>query len=161
MEAVSPSFGIIHQLCGSGNKDFHSLLLFYCLYYFFQNMHNRVLLFSALLAVVSAQQAGTQKEENHPSLNWKKCTADGCTEQKGSVVLDANWRWVHSTDGYDNCYTGNSVRFCYVGKMELRLTGGYSGTRAFALTTRLALRTAPLMELTTRAPTVSALTAMP
>ncbi|ODM23691.1 putative 1,4-beta-D-glucan cellobiohydrolase A [Aspergillus cristatus] len=71
-------------------------------------MYNRALLFSALLAVASAQQAGTQKEENHPSLNWKKCTADGCTEQKGSVVLDANWRWVHSTDGYDNCYTGNS-----------------------------------------------------
>lgn len=124
-------------------------------------MYNRALRFSALLAVASAQQAGTQKEENHPSLNWKKCTADGCTEQKGSVVLDANWRWVHSTDGYDNCYTGNSVSFCHVGKMEPWLIDEYSGTRDFALTTRLALKTALLMELTTRAPTVSVPTAMP
>jgi cellulose 1,4-beta-cellobiosidase len=23
-------------------------------------------------------------------------------------VLDANWRWLHSTSGYTNCYTGNS-----------------------------------------------------
>lgn len=26
----------------------------------------------------------------------------------GSVVLDANWRWLHNNGGYTNCYTGNS-----------------------------------------------------
>ena len=23
------------------------------------------------------------------------------------VTLDANWRWIHGKDGYENCYTGN------------------------------------------------------
>ena len=23
------------------------------------------------------------------------------------VTLDANWRWIHGKDGYQNCYTGN------------------------------------------------------
>ncbi|KAF8754564.1 glycoside hydrolase family 7 [Rhizoctonia solani] len=31
----------------------------------------------------------------------------GCvTQSSGKVVLDANWRWVHTTTGYTNCYTG-------------------------------------------------------
>ena len=24
------------------------------------------------------------------------------------VTLDANWRWIHGKDGYENCYTGNT-----------------------------------------------------
>ena len=27
--------------------------------------------------------------------------------QSRSVVLDSNWRWLHSVDSDDNCYTGN------------------------------------------------------
>ncbi|KAI9376669.1 putative 1,4-beta-D-glucan cellobiohydrolase A [Aspergillus egyptiacus] len=72
-------------------------------------MYQRALLFSALLSYTRAQQAGTQQEEVHPSLNWQRCDASGsCTNVAGSVVLDSNWRWTHSVDGYDNCYTGNS-----------------------------------------------------
>ncbi|KAE8145879.1 putative 1,4-beta-D-glucan cellobiohydrolase A [Aspergillus avenaceus] len=72
-------------------------------------MHQRALLFSAFWTAVQAQQAGTLTAETHPSLSWQKCTADGsCTEQSGSVVLDSNWRWLHSTDGSNNCYTGNT-----------------------------------------------------
>ncbi|GLI77322.1 hypothetical protein PoHVEF18_005611 [Penicillium ochrochloron] len=71
-------------------------------------MHQRALLFSALMAGVSAQQAGTQKTETHPALTWQECTSSGCTDKSGSVVVDANWRWVHSVDGYTNCYTGNT-----------------------------------------------------
>jgi cellulose 1,4-beta-cellobiosidase len=70
-----------------------------------------VSLFS-LGALVSAQQVGTQKAEVHPSLTWQKCTKSGstntCTNVNGSIVLDANWRWLHSTTGYTNCYTGNT-----------------------------------------------------
>lgn len=72
-------------------------------------MHQRALLFSALMASVGAQQVGTQKTETHPSLTWQECTSSGCTDKDGSVVIDANWRWVHSTDGTTNCYTGNTV----------------------------------------------------
>lgn len=62
------------------------------------------------LGIVHAQQAGNLTTETHPSLSWQKCTTSGgCTTQSsGKIVLDANWRWVHSTTGYTNCYTGNS-----------------------------------------------------
>lgn len=70
--------------------------------------HKTALTAFSLLAVAYGQQAGTQTAETHPPLTWETCTAaGGCTEQTGSVVLDANWRWVHVTTGYTNCYTGN------------------------------------------------------
>ncbi|KAL0070514.1 hypothetical protein AAF712_002346 [Marasmius tenuissimus] len=68
------------------------------------------LLSFALLALnVSAQQVGTNTAESHPKLSWQKCAAGGsCTNQAGSVVLDSNWRWLHSTKDLTNCYTGNT-----------------------------------------------------
>jgi cellulose 1,4-beta-cellobiosidase len=83
-------------------------------------MHQRALLFSALMAGVSAQQVGTQKTETHPALTWQECTSSGCTDKSGSVVVDANWRWVHSVDGYTNCYTGNTV--CFIVSRAILLT---------------------------------------
>ncbi|KAG6897945.1 Exoglucanase [Termitomyces sp. T32_za158] len=63
----------------------------------------------AFLAVVHAQQAGTNTAETHPSLSWQKCTSGGsCTTTSGSVVLDSNWRWTHNIGGFTNCYTGNT-----------------------------------------------------
>ncbi|KAJ7455769.1 cellulase [Mycena latifolia] len=61
-----------------------------------------------LLAVVSAQQVGTQVAETHPTMSSQKCTAAGCTTQSTSVVLDSNWRWLHSVNSTTNCYTGNT-----------------------------------------------------
>ncbi|KAI0700609.1 cellulase [Cytidiella melzeri] len=67
------------------------------------------LLAFSFLAIAHAQQVGTQLAETHPSLPSQKCTtAGGCVAQSTSVVLDANWRWVHTTSGYTNCYTGNT-----------------------------------------------------
>ncbi|RDB24361.1 Exoglucanase [Hypsizygus marmoreus] len=68
------------------------------------------LLALSTLAVVYAQQVGTQVAETHPKLPWQKCTkSGGCANQSsGAVSLDANWRWVHSTSGFTNCYTGNT-----------------------------------------------------
>ncbi|EAU80191.2 cellobiohydrolase I-I [Coprinopsis cinerea okayama7 len=62
------------------------------------------------LAVAQAQQVGREVAENHPRLPWQRCTRNGgCqTVSNGQVVLDANWRWLHVTDGYTNCYTGNA-----------------------------------------------------
>ncbi|KAI0267034.1 glycoside hydrolase family 7 protein [Gloeopeniophorella convolvens] len=68
-----------------------------------------VLVAFALAAIARAQQAGTLTTETHPKLTWSTCTAGGaCTTQNGAVVLDANWRWLHSTSGSTNCYTGNT-----------------------------------------------------
>ncbi|KAF2149946.1 glycoside hydrolase family 7 protein [Myriangium duriaei CBS 260.36] len=62
----------------------------------------------ALLAKVYAQQAGTNTAENHPKLTTQTCTKSGCTTNQNSIVLDANWRWLHTTSGYTNCYTGQT-----------------------------------------------------
>ncbi|CAN9172669.1 unnamed protein product [Alternaria sp. RS040] len=41
-------------------------------------------------------------------MTWQSCTAKGsCTNKNGKIVIDANWRWLHKKEGYDNCYTGN------------------------------------------------------
>ncbi|KAG8720155.1 Exoglucanase 1 [Ceratobasidium sp. 395] len=71
-------------------------------------MYCTLALISLYLVAVRAQQVGTQTAEVHPSLPWQKCTkSGGCvTQSSGKVVLDANWRWVHTTSGYTNCYTG-------------------------------------------------------
>lgn len=71
---------------------------------------NKVTLASSLFAaVVSGQQVGTQVTETHPSMPIESCSASGsCTSLATTIVLDANWRWVHETSGYTNCYTGNT-----------------------------------------------------
>lgn len=63
----------------------------------------------SLLAAVKAQQVGTQQSETHPKITWSKCTGSGgsCTSTNAEVVIDSNWRWLHSTKGTDNCYDGN------------------------------------------------------
>ncbi|OTA85848.1 glycoside hydrolase family 7 protein [Hypoxylon sp. CO27-5] len=63
---------------------------------------------AALLGLASSQQVGTQQTETHPKLTWKKCTSGGsCTTTNAEVTIDANWRWLHSTSGTENCYDGN------------------------------------------------------
>lgn len=62
-------------------------------------------LFASLAA---AQQVGTEQTETHPKMSWSRCTGSGsCSSVSAEVVIDANWRWLHNTDGYDNCYDGN------------------------------------------------------
>jgi cellulose 1,4-beta-cellobiosidase len=61
----------------------------------------------ALLAIANAQGVGTYQTETHPSITVQQCSAGGsCTTKQASVVLDANWRWVHVKGDYTNCYTG-------------------------------------------------------
>ena len=70
----------------------------------------RALALTALsyLAVVYGQQAGTLTAETHPNLSSSQCTkSGGCSSLSTKVVLDSNWRWLHSTSGSTNCYTGN------------------------------------------------------
>ncbi|SPO04877.1 probable Probable 1,4-beta-D-glucan cellobiohydrolase A [Cephalotrichum gorgonifer] len=63
---------------------------------------------SALVASAAAQKVGTSTAEVHPKMSWQKCAEGGsCSKVDGEVVLDANWRWLHEVDGYENCYDGN------------------------------------------------------
>ncbi|KAI0339392.1 cellulase [Trametopsis cervina] len=66
------------------------------------------LLALSFIAAVYGQQVGTNTAEVHPKLPSQVCTKSGCTNQNTAIVLDANWRWLHTTTGYTNCYTGNS-----------------------------------------------------
>ena len=68
------------------------------------------IMFAAMLcAVVNGQQAGTNTPEVHPPLTIQSCTkSGGCQSEAKSVVIDSNWRWLHVTSGYQNCYTGNT-----------------------------------------------------
>nr|AAW68437.2 cellobiohydrolase [Aspergillus terreus] len=73
------------------------------------DIYKKLLLLASFLSASQAQQVGTSKAEVHPSLTWQTCTSGGsCTTVNGKVVIDANWRWVHNVDGYNNCYTGNT-----------------------------------------------------
>ena len=69
-----------------------------------------ILLAATLLAsAVNCQQVGHQQAEVHPSLTVQSCTkSGGCQSQQKSVVIDSNWRWTHTVNGYKNCYTGNT-----------------------------------------------------
>jgi cellulose 1,4-beta-cellobiosidase len=68
--------------------------------------------YSILLAIMAAagakaQQACTLTEETNPSLVWSKCNASGtCSPHTGGLVIDSNWRWTHTVDGYEDCYSG-------------------------------------------------------
>ncbi|KAH8684232.1 glycoside hydrolase [Tricladium varicosporioides] len=71
-------------------------------------MLSAALAFSALLVSARAQLAGTLTTETHPALTVSQCTASGCKTSAQSIVIDANWRWLHNKVGYTNCYTGNT-----------------------------------------------------
>jgi cellulose 1,4-beta-cellobiosidase len=71
---------------------------------------------AALLGLTSAQQIGHQKQNTNLKMSLKTCSKDmdGCQSEQKDITLDANWRWLHGTGGYQNCYTGNSwdSQFC-------------------------------------------------
>ncbi|KAG7422289.1 putative exoglucanase type C [Fusarium sp. MPI-SDFR-AT-0072] len=97
-------------------------------------MYRIVATASALIAAARAQQVCSLNTETKPALTWSKCTSSGCSDVKGSVVIDANWRWTHQTSGSTNCYTGNKwdTSICTDGKTcaeKCCLDGAdYSGT---------------------------------
>jgi len=61
----------------------------------------------ALANAVLAQNAGKLTAEKHPSMSISICDSAGCKAEKGEVVLDSNWRWLHTNEGYTNCYDGD------------------------------------------------------
>lgn len=63
--------------------------------------------FLLLLPLCAAQQPGTLKSEGSPTMTVKECSKGQCTTKEHKLVLDANWRWIHTTEGYQNCYDGN------------------------------------------------------
>jgi cellulase len=69
----------------------------------------------ALLATgVVAQNPGTQTPEVHPSFPTYKCTkSGGCVQQNTAVVLDYNYRWIHTISGSTSCTTSSGVSSQY------------------------------------------------
>ncbi|KAJ7223467.1 cellulase [Mycena pura] len=57
----------------------------------------------SLAGLVASQQIGTIVPEVHPPITYETCTvAGGCATQSGSIVLDANFRFLHDASG-DTC----------------------------------------------------------
>ena len=63
---------------------------------------------ASIVAMASAQQIGTNTQEQHLNMKFQESESGSCFDNYGSIVLDANWRWLHNVGGYTNCYTGNS-----------------------------------------------------
>ncbi|KAK4161524.1 glycoside hydrolase family 7 protein [Cladorrhinum sp. PSN259] len=82
-------------------------------------MYAKFATLAALVAGATAQQVCSLTTETHPPLTWQRCSAGGtCTNVAGSVTLDSNWRWTHSTSSATNCYSGNEwdTSICSTGK---------------------------------------------
>jgi cellulose 1,4-beta-cellobiosidase len=62
---------------------------------------------AAAATVAVAQQVGTNEEEVQPIVWTEECTAAGCSYEKNTVTLDANWRWINKEG--KNCYTDEST----------------------------------------------------
>ena len=51
----------------------------------------------SLASLAAAQQIGQFTPEVHPPITFQTCTrTGGCTTTNGGVVLDANYRWLHT-----------------------------------------------------------------
>ena len=86
------------------------------------NAMNRAILtlLACLLAMhVFAQQQGHEKQETHLPMQIEECSSKGnCQMHSDSLTMDANWRWLHYSSGYQNCYEGNrwDSTYCPDGK---------------------------------------------
>lgn len=59
--------------------------------------------------LVSGQDICSTKTESNPAFNVQECSSNGCsTNTDSGLVIDANWRYLHETSGYQNCYNGDS-----------------------------------------------------
>lgn len=65
--------------------------------------------FLAAIDLAGAQQPGSGTPEVHPKLpTWKCTTSGGCVQQDTTVVLDWNYRWIH-TNASASCTTASGV----------------------------------------------------
>lgn len=63
----------------------------------------------AALPLVKGQNPGSSTPEVHPKLPTWQCTSSGgCVQQDTSVVLDWNYRWIHTTGG-TSCTTSSGI----------------------------------------------------
>merc|ERR1711992_90804 len=61
-----------------------------------------------VFTAVQSQKAGSLTDNAIPKMPMEVCQSEGnCQKVATGVTLDANWRWIHGKDGYENCYTGN------------------------------------------------------
>jgi len=61
-----------------------------------------------VFSAVQSQKPGSLTDNAIPKMPMEVCQSEGnCQKVATGVTLDANWRWIHGKDGYENCYTGN------------------------------------------------------
>jgi cellulose 1,4-beta-cellobiosidase len=70
---------------------------------------------SALITSAAVQQPGTLAAEVHLTLTSQQCTTTGgCVAVNTSIVLDAQYRYMHNVGGYANCVVNGAfnTNFC-------------------------------------------------
>jgi len=81
---------------------------------------------------VLSQQPPEVTPEQQPQFNYQSCDANSCTTAQSSVVLDANWRWLHQPNMGANCYDGSWNVSSQTEAQQCVLEGisteGYEGT---------------------------------
>lgn len=74
-----------------------------------QMIYRTALTLASFLQTSRTQQPGKLQPEIHPLLVTEECTSTQCKPVPNTqITLDANWRWLHESTGYTNCYTGNT-----------------------------------------------------
>ena len=70
---------------------------------------SKLLVYALAFLAADAQQAGKLTLEAAPELQMMTCydSSDSCTVESFRATLDANWRWLHRTDGWQNCFDGS------------------------------------------------------
>ena len=93
--------------CSHSSTSFHSLEVCCILAVKMKQYLQYLAATLPLMGLATAQLAGDQQAETHPKITWSKCSGPGsCSTVDASVVIDANWRWLHDDSG-TNCYDGN------------------------------------------------------
>ncbi|EPE27520.1 Concanavalin A-like lectins/glucanase [Glarea lozoyensis ATCC 20868] len=67
-------------------------------------MYHSLFLLELIIQQVSGQSFATLQPEVHPLMRWESCSSAGCSKQNGSLVLDAEWRWIHEKNSYTTCF---------------------------------------------------------
>jgi cellulose 1,4-beta-cellobiosidase len=67
----------------------------------------------AFINLVYSQSVGSFKSNFNPSISLHNCDSSGvCAETGAQITLDANWRWIHKIDSYDECFGNDNQWKC-------------------------------------------------
>jgi cellulose 1,4-beta-cellobiosidase len=78
-----------------------------------KKMFLRSNLLSLLYIYSTAQNSGSFESNYNPPISLQNCDSSGsCSNQNFQLTLDANWRWMHKVDSYEECLNNDNNWKC-------------------------------------------------